>query len=87
MGMGMRMLVVMLLRQEFQQEVPQHQELSFLPKDYIYEPYYGHVGLVVDGWWADIVTKHMNYRRLNEVTIRLYTKEQCIDSDDISIPD
>lgn len=35
-----------------------------------YNPYYGHVGIVagVDG--DDIIVKDMNYRRLNEVTIR-----------------
>ncbi len=35
-----------------------------------YNPYYGHVGLVVDVDGDDIVVKDMNYRRLNEVTIR-----------------
>lgn len=35
-----------------------------------YNPYYGHVGLVVDVDGDSVVVKDMNYRRLNEVTIR-----------------
>ncbi|MDD2916926.1 MAG: LysM peptidoglycan-binding domain-containing protein [Candidatus Gracilibacteria bacterium] len=39
-----------------------------------YNPYYGHVGLVVDVDGDDVVIKDMNYRRLNEVTIRRVSK-------------
>lgn len=39
-----------------------------------YNPYYGHVGLVVDVDGNDVVIKDMNYRRLNEVTIRRISK-------------
>lgn len=39
-----------------------------------YNPYYGHVGLVVDVDGDDVVIKDMNYRRLNEVTIRRISK-------------
>ena len=35
-----------------------------------YNPYYGHVGIVVDVDGDDVIVKDMNYRRLNEVTIR-----------------
>lgn len=35
-----------------------------------YNPYYGHVGIVVDIDGDDIIVKDMNYRRLNEVTVR-----------------
>lgn len=35
-----------------------------------YNPYYGHVGIVVDIDGNDIIVKDMNYRRLNEVTVR-----------------
>lgn len=40
-----------------------------------YNPYYGHVGLVVDVDGDDIVIKDMNYRRLNEITIRRVSKD------------
>ncbi len=40
-----------------------------------YNPYYGHVGLVVDVDGDDIVVKDMNYRRLNEITIRRISKD------------
>lgn len=40
-----------------------------------YNPYYGHVGLVVDVDGNDVVIKDMNYRRLNEVTIRRVSKD------------
>lgn len=39
-----------------------------------YNPYYGHVGLVVDVDGNDVVIKDMNYRRLNEITIRRVAK-------------
>lgn len=39
-----------------------------------YNPYYGHVGLVVSVDGDDVVVKDMNYRRLNEVTIRRVPK-------------
>lgn len=39
-----------------------------------YNPYYGHVGLVVSVDGDDVVVKDMNYRRLNEVTIRRVSK-------------
>jgi len=39
-----------------------------------YNPYYGHVGIVVDVEGSDIVVKDMNYRRLNEITIRRVSK-------------
>lgn len=39
-----------------------------------YNPYYGHVGIVVDVDGNDIIVKDMNYRRLNEVTIRRIPK-------------
>lgn len=35
-----------------------------------YNGYYGHVGIVVDIDGDDIIVKDMNYRRLNEVTVR-----------------
>ncbi len=35
-----------------------------------YNGYYGHVGIVVDIDGEDIIVKDMNYRRLNEVTVR-----------------
>jgi surface antigen len=35
-----------------------------------YNPYYGHVGIVVDIDGNDLIIKDMNYRRLNEVTVR-----------------
>lgn len=44
-----------------------------------YNPYYGHVGIVVDVDGDDLIIKDMNYRRLNEVTVRR------ISSDDRSI--
>lgn len=40
-----------------------------------YNPYYGHVGIVVDIDGDDIIVKDMNYRRLNEVTIRRVAKD------------
>ncbi|MFA6090216.1 MAG: LysM peptidoglycan-binding domain-containing protein [Candidatus Gracilibacteria bacterium] len=40
-----------------------------------YNPYYGHVGLVVDVDGDDVVIKDMNYRRLNEITIRRVSKD------------
>lgn len=40
-----------------------------------YNPYYGHVGLVVDVEGSDVIVKDMNYRRLNEVTIRRISKD------------
>lgn len=40
-----------------------------------YNPYYGHVGLVVDVDGDDVVIKDMNYRRLNEVTIRRVSRD------------
>jgi surface antigen len=39
-----------------------------------YNPYYGHVGIVVDIDGDDLIVKDMNYRRLNEVTIRRVAK-------------
>lgn len=35
-----------------------------------YNGYYGHVGIVVDIDGSDIIVKDMNYRKLNEVTVR-----------------
>lgn len=35
-----------------------------------YNPYYGHVGIVVDLDGSDVIVKDMNYRRINEVTTR-----------------
>ncbi|MDP2104004.1 MAG: LysM peptidoglycan-binding domain-containing protein, partial [Candidatus Gracilibacteria bacterium] len=40
-----------------------------------YNPYYGHVGIVVDVDGGDVIVKDMNYRRLNEVTIRRISKD------------
>lgn len=40
-----------------------------------YNSYYGHVGLVVDTDGDDVIIKDMNYRRLNEVTIRRVSKD------------
>lgn len=40
-----------------------------------YNPYYGHVGLVVDVDGDDVIVKDMNYRRINEVTIRRVPKD------------
>lgn len=39
-----------------------------------YNSYYGHVGIVADVDGDDIIVKDMNYRRLNEVTIRRIPK-------------
>ena len=39
-----------------------------------YNPYYGHVGIVVDIDGNDLIVKDMNYRRLNEVTVRRVPK-------------
>ncbi len=39
-----------------------------------YNPYYGHVGIVVDIDGDDLIIKDMNYRRLNEVTVRRIAK-------------
>lgn len=39
-----------------------------------YNPYYGHVGIVVDVDGDDVVVKDMNYRRLNEITLRRISK-------------
>ena len=39
-----------------------------------YNSYYGHVGIVVDVDGDDIIVKDMNYRRLNEVTVRRIPK-------------
>ncbi|MCK9273142.1 LysM peptidoglycan-binding domain-containing protein [Candidatus Gracilibacteria bacterium] len=39
-----------------------------------YNPYYGHVGLVVGVEGNDVIVKDMNYRRLNEVTVRRINK-------------
>lgn len=39
-----------------------------------YNPYYGHVGIVAGIEGNDIIVKDMNYRRLNEVTIRKIPK-------------
>lgn len=35
-----------------------------------YNPRYGHVGIVIDVKWDHIIVSDMNYRRLNEVTVR-----------------
>lgn len=35
-----------------------------------YNPAYGHVWIVIGIKWDDIIVKDMNYRRLNEVTVR-----------------
>lgn len=40
-----------------------------------YNPYYGHVGIVADVDGDDVIVKDMNYRRLNEVTIRRIPKD------------
>ncbi|EKD66299.1 MAG: Peptidase M23 [uncultured bacterium (gcode 4)] len=39
-----------------------------------YNPYYGHVWLVVWIEWNDVIVKDMNYRRINEVTVRRINK-------------
>lgn len=39
-----------------------------------YNPYYGHVWLVVWVEWNDVIVKDMNYRRINEVTVRRINK-------------
>lgn len=39
-----------------------------------YNAYYGHVGIVADVDGDDIIVKDMNYRRINEVTIRRISK-------------
>lgn len=39
-----------------------------------YNPVYGHVWIVVDVTSTDIIVKDMNYRRLNEVTVRKVPK-------------
>lgn len=39
-----------------------------------YNPYYGHVWIVVNTSWSDLIIKDMNYRRLNEVTTRKVSK-------------
>ncbi|MDD2487738.1 MAG: LysM peptidoglycan-binding domain-containing protein [Candidatus Gracilibacteria bacterium] len=39
-----------------------------------YNPYYGHVGLVTGVEGDDIIVKDMNYRRINEVTVRRISK-------------
>lgn len=39
-----------------------------------YNSYYGHVGIVAGVEGGDIIVKDMNYRRLNEVTIRRISK-------------
>ncbi len=44
-----------------------------------YNPYYGHVGIVVAVEGDELVIKDMNYRALNEVTVRR------IDRDDPAI--
>lgn len=40
-----------------------------------YNSYYGHVGIVVDVDGDDLIIKDMNYRRLNEVTVRRIPKD------------
>lgn len=40
-----------------------------------YNSYYGHVGIVAGVEGNDIIVKDMNYRRLNEVTIRRISKD------------
>lgn len=35
-----------------------------------YNPYYGHVGIVIDVTATHIIVSDMNYRRLGEVTTR-----------------
>lgn len=35
-----------------------------------YNPYYGHVGIVIDMTSTHIIVSDMNYRRLGEVTTR-----------------
>ncbi len=39
-----------------------------------YNPYYWHVWIVVDMDWNDIIVKDMNYRYINEITIRRVNK-------------
>ncbi len=39
-----------------------------------YNPYYGHVGIVIDMTATDIIVSDMNYRRLGEVTTRKVPK-------------
>lgn len=39
-----------------------------------YNRYYGHVGIVIDVKWDDIIVKDMNYRWLGEITIRQIPK-------------
>jgi surface antigen len=39
-----------------------------------YNPTYGHVWIVIDVTANDIIVKDMNYRRLNEVTVRKVPK-------------
>lgn len=39
-----------------------------------YNPYYGHVGIVTGIEGDSIIVKDMNYRKLNEVTIRKISK-------------
>jgi len=39
-----------------------------------YNPVYGHVGIVIDVTATEIIVKDMNYRRLNEVTVRKVPK-------------
>lgn len=40
-----------------------------------YNPRYGHVGIVIDIKDQEIIVKDMNYRRLNEVTVRKVDKD------------
>lgn len=42
-----------------------------------YNRYYGHVGIVADVTEDHIIVKDMNYRRINEVTIRKIAKNDA----------
>lgn len=42
-----------------------------------YNRYYGHVGIVVDIDGDDIIVKDMNFRRINEVTIRRVSSDDA----------
>ncbi len=42
-----------------------------------YNPYYGHVGIVLEVHDDYIIVKDMNYRALNEVTVRKVLKNEA----------
>ena len=42
-----------------------------------YNRYYGHVGIVADVTDDYVIVKDMNYRRINEVTIRKVPKDDA----------